>query len=114
MDVRDNEAQHDVEVLSSLSDEIRRGQQHDDDVETKHHGEELRLQDSKLKTGDNDVGEGTEAAGGKSSENLYGAVAPDLYGSPSLAAILTMSFEGEGEGEREKEQNLPEDQAGPP
>lgn len=90
--LRDTETQHDEEVLVGLLDEPHRGEQHNDDIETQDHGEELRLKHGEAEVLDDDVGKGTESGGGKSSAQGNEGVSPDLGVEETLDELLALEL----------------------
>ena len=58
---RDNKSKHHQQVLTSLLDEPRRAEQNDNDVKTENHCQKLSLKDRKVESGDDDIGESSQA-----------------------------------------------------
>lgn len=76
--LRDNEPQHHQRILLVLLNQPCGCEENKNDVEAQNHGKQLRLQNGKLETLDDDGKEAAESTGGKCRGDLDDAVAPHL------------------------------------
>lgn len=91
--LRNYESKHGERILVVLLDEPDRAHQHDDDVEAKDHGEQLRLESAEAERSlDDDVGERTETAGGKRGGQLDASVAPGLRICEGIPDLFLFKF----------------------
>lgn len=88
----DHKGQHDVDRLVRLLRDPCRAEKDDDDVKAKHHGEKLRLKDSKAEAVDDDVCECAEARRREGGGQRHHAVSPDLRIKESLLELIPLKL----------------------
>lgn len=89
---RNNEAKHDEQILVVSLNQPRGGEQYNDDIETEHHGQQLRLQLGKIEALDDDIGKGAQPTRWESREDLDGAVTVHLWVTDGLPKLVGTEF----------------------
>lgn len=78
LNLRDNKSSHHYQVLVSLLDQIDGREENDDDVKSKDHGKKLNLEDIKIETLNDNIGEPSQATGWQCGANSDQTITPGL------------------------------------